>query len=271
MFIAEIGINHNGDIDKAEELIVMAKKARADVVKFQKRNPDKCVPELQKEEVKKTPWGDMTYLEYKKRLEFGKEEYDRIDRVCKLLGIKWTASVWDEDSYDFIRGYNPEFIKIPSAMITNRKLWDKSKADDTPIIMSIGMSTRLEVDRAVEEFEKNLDGIMQCNSSYPAKDNELNLGVIQSLKRMYPHYKIGYSGHEIGIGASLMAKVLGADIIERHVTLNRNDWGSDQKCSLEYKELKQLISDIKMVNTWKGKSKIVCYPDEVKIKNKLRI
>jgi len=271
MFIAEIGINHNGDIDKAEDLIVMAKKAGADVVKFQKRNPDKCVPELQKDKIKKTPWGEMTYLEYKKKIEFGKREYDRIDKLCKIIGIKWTASVWDEDSYDFIREYNPEFIKIPSAMITSRKLWDKSKADDTPIIMSIGMSTKPEVDRAVDEFEKNLEGILQCNSSYPAKDNELNLGVIQKLKRMYPHYKIGYSGHEVGIGASLMAKVLGAEIIERHVTLDKYMWGSDQKCSLGYTELKRLISDINKVGIWKGKDKIICYSDEVKVKKKLRI
>lgn len=272
MFIAEIGINHNGNLEYAYDLIDMAYKAGADVVKFQKRNPNKCVPENQWYKKKETPWGKMDYIDYKHKMEFGYSEYTAINAYCKKLGIKWTASVWDVQSLNFITEFDVPFIKIASASITNMLLLEEIWEKDIPVVMSTGMSTEDEVDRAVytlEELGKNLT-ILHCNSSYPAAEDELDLNVIKTLKNKYTKHKIGYSGHERGIQPTIAAKVLGAEIIERHITLDKDMWGSDHSASLEYKELKELIDNLNRVDNWLGSDNIKVYESEEKVKEKLR-
>ena len=187
--IAEIGINHNGDIKIAKELIDIAKVAGCDVVKFQKRNPDICVPEHQKSVMRDTPWGRMTYLEYKYKVEFGKKEYDEINEYCNSRNIDWTASPWDLDSLDFLNTYDVPFIKIPSALLTDLELIKKTTETGKKIIISTGMSTLDEIDSAVSTI-KNVNAnaefsILHCNSSYPAPNNELNLRCIETLKNRY--------------------------------------------------------------------------------------
>jgi len=270
MFIGEIGINHNGNIELAKKIIDMAKRAGVDVVKFQKRNPDLCVPKEQKNKIKDTPWGRMTYIEYKHKIEFGKDEYDEIDRYCKDNQILWTASVWDVDSLDFILQYDVPFIKIPSACITDLELLTRVKGANKPVIISTGMSTEQEIEKAVNILD-NVDlTIMHCNSSYPANDNELDLRVICTLKKKFLWHKIGYSSHDLGIGACIVAKVLGAEVIEKHITLDKTMWGSDQKISLEFDELSELIQYLKRIPVWLGDNVIKVYDSEKKIRNKLR-
>ncbi|MFW6007783.1 MAG: N-acetylneuraminate synthase family protein [archaeon] len=283
MFIAEIGINHNGNLDIAKKLIYEAKNAGVDVVKFQKRNPDVCVPEERKNDIKGTPWGTMTYLEYKKKIEFEKKEYDEIDKYCKEIGIKWTASVWDLDSLNFILQYNIPFIKIPSACITDKELLIKTKESKMPVIISTGMSTQQEVNEALKILQYTNLTVMHCNSSYPSKENELDLNVIKewanvstiidkdsSEIEIKSNFKIGYSGHEEGIMPTIIAKSLGAEVIERHITLDKNMWGSDHKASLDINELKELINYLNKIPIWLGKDEINVYPSEEKIKQKLR-
>ena len=266
--IAEIGINHNGDMLLCKQLIDMAVMAKCEYVKFQKRNPDVCVPEHQKNILKETPWGEMTYLDYKKKIEFGKEEFDEIDSYCKEKGIKWFASVWDVDSVNFINQYNVPFIKIPSAKITDIELLGCVSACNKKVIISCGMSSGEEIDIAVKLLNEPI--IMWCNSSYPAKDNELDLNVIQTLKDKYPNNIIGYSGHEEGISASIIAATIGAEIVERHITLSRSMWGTDQAASLIYDQLWRLVRDLNKINIWLGINTIKVYDSEKKIRNKLR-
>lgn len=271
--IGEIGINHNGDIRVAKQMIDMAVKAGVDCVKFQKRNPDVCVPEHQKDVMRDTPWGQMKYIDYKYAIEFGKEEYDEIERYCTEKGIQWSVSVWDKDSVDFIRQYQLPFIKIPSAKITDLDLIRHlCTSIRKPIIISTGMSTVEEIDAAVQVIEGfNLPlTIMHCNSTYPAKDSELNLSYITLLKAKYHRHTIGYSGHEEGISASIIAAHLGAEVIERHITLSRSMWGTDQAASLVFDQLYRLTRDIKRIPMWLGDGQKRIYPGEQKIKNKLR-
>ena len=270
MFIAEIGINHNGDIELAKKLIKMAKNSGADVVKFQKRDVDTCVPPDMRDILKRTPWGEMTYIVYKKRLEFSKNEYNIIDEFCSQTGIKWTASVWDIQSLKFISSYNVPFIKIPSACITDAMLLQKVKKVRKPVIISTGMSTLKEINKSVKILSKCDLTILHCNSSYPAEDNELDLNVIKTLKRMYPKHKIGYSGHERNIYACIIAKTLGAEVIERHITLDKNMWGTDQAASLNELELTELVEGLKKTPIWLGKNNIQIYDSELKVRNKLR-
>lgn len=267
--IGEIGINHNGDIGLAKELILKSKQVGIDVVKFQKRNPDICVPQSQKNIIRSTPWGEMTYLDYKKKIEFEKNEYNEIDKYCSQIGIKWTASVWDIDSYNFIKQYDVPFIKIASACITNIKLLNEIAKDKIPVIISIGMSTIEEIDIAYNILKDNLLAILHCNSSYPAKENELDLNVIPELLKKYKT-QIGYSGHELGIMPSIIAYTMGANIIERHITLDKNMWGTDQKCSLEPYEFKEMIDTMKSVDIWKGSNQIQIYETEKDMRKKLR-
>ncbi len=265
MLIAEIGINHNGYIDMALDMIGYAKKYGADVVKFQKRNPEICVPKNQRNKIKQTPWGDMTYIEYKHTIEFGKEEYDKIDKYCKEKGIKWTASVWDKDSLDFIMQYDVPFIKIPSALITNLKLLEYIAKTEKPIVMSTGMSNEAEVLNAVGVFMKYKNDltVLHCNSSYPCPDNEVNLNAIKTLRLLLPpKIKIGYSGHEKGIEACLIARAFGAETIEKHVTLDPLLWGSDQAASITFEELGRLSSLLNRANNWLGNGHIECHESE---------
>ena len=272
MFIAEAGINHNGELSNVRKLIDMATDAGCDVIKFQKRNPDVCVPRDQKDKLKETRWGTMSYIDYKHRLELSRDMYDFIDYYCNKRGIQWTVSVWDIDSVDFMSKYNLPFIKIPSAKITDKELLNAACATGRHIIISTGMSTEKEIDEAVKivEFYGNHLTIMHCNSSYPAVDNELNLNYIYVLREKYPVHQIGYSGHEEGISASLIASHMGADVIERHITLSRSMYGTDQAASLVYDQLYRLVRDLKKITIWMGDGIKKVYDSELPSKRKLR-
>ena len=242
--IAEIGINHNGSLDTAKHLIDLAAVAGCDAVKFQKRNPDVCVPEHQKAVMRETPWGTMTYLDYKYRMEFEKEEYDEIDTYCKEKGIEWSASPWDIDSLNFLLGYDIPWIKIPSAMITNEALMRASAATGKKVIFSTGMSTYEEIDQAMEWLEESEVLMLHCNSSYPAPLEDLNLQCIRTLNERY-NCEVGYSGHEFRLGTSVAAIYLGATCVERHITLDRTMWGSDHMSSVEPQGLIKMVRGIR--------------------------
>jgi N-acetylneuraminate synthase len=268
--ISEIGINHNGDLNIAKKLIDMAFLAGCDAVKFQKRNPDICVPESYKNRIKSTPWGDMSYLEYKHKIEFGKKEYDEIDRYCKSKPIDWTASVWDLDSLKFLVQYDIPFIKVPSAKITDINLLNNVRETGIPTVMSLGMSTFKEIDKAVNIFKYTDLILLWCNSSYPTKDNELDLNVIPKLKNLYSWARLGYSGHEEGISACIIARVLGAEVFEKHITLSRSMWGTDQAASLVYDQLWRLVRDLRKVDVWRGSGDIQVYGSEKLLMEKMR-
>lgn len=243
--IAEIGINHNGSMEIAKKLIDVAAVAGCDAVKFQKRNPDVCVPEHQKSVMRETPWGTMSYLDYKYRVEFEKEEYDEIDRYCRDKGIAWSASPWDLDSLNFLDQYDIPFIKIPSAMLTNHDLLRESARTGKKIILSTGMSTMEEVNQAVEILKHKSDfALLHCNSAYPAPLEDLNLSCIKTLKEAY-NCEVGYSGHEFRLGTTVAAVYLGATILERHITLDRTMWGSDHLSSVEPQGLIKLVSGVR--------------------------
>lgn len=270
-FIAEIGINHNGNLDLALELIKIAKDAGADCVKFQKRTPDICVPDNQKNVLRETPWGTLTYLQYKKLIEFGKKEYDVIDRYCDFIGIDWSASVWDISSFEFLSKYRVPFFKIPSACITDSNLLTHiNSKSSNPIMISTGMSTSDQIDHAVKLLKNKIYSILWCNSSYPSRYNEIDINVLSTLQRSYPNLTIGYSGHEVDLLPTIVACSAGAKIIERHVTFDKSAWGTDHKCSLDPRELTELIQNIRNIEAILGKSEITVYPSELKIAEKLR-
>jgi N-acetylneuraminate synthase len=249
--IGEIGINYaTGDdmtkfLDNAKKLIDSAVLAGCDFVKFQKRNPDKCVPIEQRHVEKIVPWRDepTTYLQYKKDIEFGKREYNAIDKYCNERGIKWFASVWDLDSVDFMEDYGCGYMKIPSALITDLELCKHAGENCTYLMVSTGMSSEEEIEACVEAC--NPDLIFHTNSSYPAPIEELNLNYITWLKDKYEHIEIGYSGHEWGLTTTFGAVVLGATWIERHITLDRTLWGSDQSSSVEPIGLMKLVKGVR--------------------------
>lgn len=251
-FVGEIGINHNGSIENAKKLIDMANLCEIDAIKFQKRTPEICVPDHKKNEIRETPWGDITYLEYKKKIEFGEEEYKQIDEYCRTKNTIWYASPWDLPSVDFLEQFKVPCYKIASAKLTDRELLEKVSKLNKPIFLALGMSTAEEIDKAIKVLKNNDLVLMHCNSSYPAPDNELNLNFIKTLKTKYPDHIIGYSGHELGISASLIAAELGAKVIERHITLDRAMWGTDQAASIEYSGLRRLIRDLRKLEVWKG-------------------
>ena len=269
--IAEIGINHNGSIDDAKKSIDIAQFSGCDAVKFQKRNPDVCVPEHQKSVMRETPWGEMTYLDYKHKIEFN-GEYDEIDDYCSQRDIAWTSSIWDLDSLEFMSQYDIGFIKIPSALITDLELIQATTEKyDGKIIVSTGMSTLEEVDNVVAILKKSNNdwAILHCNSSYPAKVDELNLSCIQTLKNRYD-CEVGYSGHEFGITTTIASICLGATIIERHITLDRTMWGTDQMCSVEPQGLIKLVRGIRELESAIGDGKKRVTESEKIIKDKLR-
>ena len=268
--IAEIGINHNGSMENAKKLIDIASLAGCDAVKFQKRNPDVCVPEHQKSVMRDTPWGKMTYLDYKYKVEFEKEEYDEIDSYCKNRQIEWSASPWDLDSLEFLMHYDVPFIKIPSAMITNKDLMLATAKTGKKVIISTGMSTEEEIKKAVS-WVKDCDlTILHCNSTYPAPLEDLNLSYIKKLKEDYPQHEIGYSGHEFRLGTSVAAVYLGATTIERHITLDRQMWGSDHLGSVEPQGLIKLVKGIRELEIAYGDGKKVITDGEKPIRKKLR-
>ena len=271
--IAEIGINHNGDLNIAKKLIDIAKVAGCNAVKFQKRNPDVCVPEHQKTVERDTPWGRITYLEYKYKVEFEKKEYDEIDKYCKEREIEWSASPWDLDSLNFLNNYNLPFIKIPSALLTDLQLIEASAKTNKKLIISTGMSTTEEIDDAVSAI-KNANpnceySILHCNSSYPAPTEDLNLKCITTLKDKY-NCSVGYSGHEFGLTTTIASICLGATIIERHITLDRTMWGTDQLCSVEPQGLIKLVRGINELQEALGDGIKRITDKELIIKDKLR-
>ena len=289
--IAEIGINHQGDLNIAKRLIDIAAASGCDAVKFQKRNPDVCVPEEQKSKPRSWQGEDMTYLEYKYRIEFGKEEYDEIDRYCKQQNIAWSASPWDLDSLEFLSQYDIPFIKIPSAMITNEDLMFAVKRTGKKVIISTGMSTFAEVERAITilklpgdtaetlrpwNFDEVKEGktacdfaVLHCNSTYPAPVDELNLSAITTLKDRFK-CEVGYSGHEMLLGTTVSSVLLGATILERHITLDRNMEGSDHSGSVTPHGLFKLVSGVRELEQAFGDGKITVTESEKPVRKKLR-
>jgi len=270
--IAEIGLNHNGDLQIAKKLIDASFGTNWDCVKFQKRTPDICVPEHQKAVMRDTPWGRMTYLEYRYRVEFGKEQYDYIDKYCREKPIAWTASIWDLKSLEFLLQYDVPFIKIPSAKLTEHEFLVESAKSGKPVVLSTGMSTVEEIDAAVEVLEKHAKGnyvLMHTNSSYPAPHEELNLRVIHFLKARYKCI-VGYSGHEYDLEPTVIAASLGASLIERHVTLDHNMWGSDHFASLEIHAMDMLRKRLINMNSVLGDGVKSLTEKELEIRKKLR-
>ena len=270
-FIGEIGINHNSDLQITKKLIDAVNACNWNCAKFQKRNPDVCVPEHQKGVMRDTPWGRMTYLDYKYKIEFGKKEYDYIQEYCTSKPLDWTASVWDLDSLSFIKDYEVPFIKIPSALITKTELVAESAKTGLQVIMSTGMSTLEEVDRAVNIIIKNgkKPVIMHTNSSYPSPKEELNLNLIPFYKERYGCV-IGYSGHEEDLEPTVIAVALGAQVIERHITLSHDLWGTDQNASLEIMGMDKLKKRCANINKILGTTKKIVTKSEIPIRKKLR-
>ena len=243
--IAEIGINHNGSLDLAKLLIDGAVRAGVDVVKFQKRTPEICTPAGQWDVERDTPWGRLKYIDYRRRVEFSAEQYAEIDAHCKAKGIAWTASCWDDPSVDVIAAFDPPFLKAASACLTDHGLLKKMKDTGKPLIISTGMSTLEEIDDAVQALGTDDLLIAHSTSTYPCPPAELNLRMIRTLMDRYPGVPIGYSGHETGLATTIAAVALGAEFVERHVTLDRALWGSDQAASVELGGLERLVRDIR--------------------------
>jgi N-acetylneuraminate synthase len=269
-FIAEIGINHNGDVKNALKLIQASKLAGCDAVKFQKRTPKIATPKSSWDVVRDTPWGKMKYIDYKMKIEFGKKEYDIIDKFCKKIDILWTASCWDIPSIKFIESYKVKFHKVPSACITDLELLKELKKTKKPLIISTGMSTEKQIKKAVKILSQRNLSILHCNSSYPSSAEKLNLRYIEKLKKMFKKSVIGYSGHEMNLSSSVAAVVLGAKIIERHITLDKSMWGTDQQSSIEPLGFARLIKETETVKKSLGKPVKIVYPEEKKIMLKLR-
>jgi N-acetylneuraminate synthase len=267
--IAEVGINHNGDLDIAKRLIDSAVMAGCDAVKFQKRTPELCVPAHQRSSIRATPWGEMTYLEYRHHIEFGKKEYDEIHQYCNSRNILWFASCWDEPSVDFIKQYSPPVYKIAAASLTDDPLLRYTSATGAPIILSTGMSTLQEIHHAVSVLDIGPLLIAHNTSSYPCKPEELNLRMIPALEKEF-QCPVGYSGHEVGLQTTLAAVTLGACFVERHVTLDRAMWGSDQAASVEPSGLIRLVRDIRVIEKALGDGIKRVYEGEKAARERLR-
>jgi N-acetylneuraminate synthase len=267
--VAEIGINHNGDLATAKRLIDAAVRAGVDAVKLQKRTPELCVPDEYKEQMRETPWGYITYLDYRHKVEFGEKEYLEIDRHCQAKGISWFASVWDEPSVDFMEAFNPICYKVPSASLTDHALLNHIRKTDRPIILSTGMSTMDQIRETVELIGQENLIITHATSTYPCIPEELNLKVIDTLLDTYS-CPIGYSGHEVGLVPSVVAVSLGACLVERHITLDRAMWGSDQAASVEPGGFRRLVKYIRVTEEALGDGVKVVYESEKSSMSKLR-
>ena len=266
--IAEIGINHNGSLDTAKKLIDVAVDAGCDAVKFQKRTIDVVYTPEELARPRESVLGD-TNGDLKRGLEFGEKEYQEIDRYCKEKGILWFASPWDEGSADFLAKFYVPCYKIASASLTDDNLLKHVRSKGKPVILSTGMSTEEQIRHAVEVLGEEDLVILHCTSTYPGADEELNLNVIPWLKEQFS-CPIGYSGHEVGVYSSLVAAVLGACVVERHITLDRAMWGSDQAASLEPQGIRRLVRDIRAIPVWLGDGKKRVFESELPILEKLR-
>ena len=271
ILIAEIGINHNGSLRLAKKLIDLASKYKIDIVKFQKRDPEICVPEKQKHLFRETPWGSITYLDYKKKIEFGRPEFDVIDNYCKKKNIKWFASAWDIKSQKFLRRYKSKFNKIASAMITNLDFLNVVAMEKKHTFISTGMCSMKDIEKAVRIFRKNncKFTLMHCVSTYPAPEEKLNLNIINTLRQKFK-CDVGYSGHESSVSPSLYAFFMGATVIERHITLDRSMWGTDQSASLSEEGIKNLTTLISKSEMILGDGKKIKTNDDKKNKKKFR-
>ena len=267
--IAEIGINHNGDISNVKKLIDMAVDTGCDAVKFQKRAPELCVPENQKNVMRETPWGIISYIEYRQKLEFGLNEYKEIDSYCRTNNIQWFASAWDIESLSFLEEFDLLCYKIPSALITNHDLLQAYRDTGRICILSTGMSTIEQITEAVKIFNKENLLIAHCTSTYPSPLEQLNLKMIDTLKERFGTI-VGYSGHEVGLSTSYAAVTLGAKFIERHITLDRAMWGSDQAASVEHGGLKRLVENIRDIEKALGDGIKKVYPEEFIAMERLR-
>ena len=268
--IGEIGINHNGDLDIAKRLIDGAKFAGCDAVKFQKRTPELCVPREQWDIERDTPWGRLTYIEYRHKIEFDAAAFAEIDRYCRERQIDWFASCWDEPSVDFIEQFNPRLYKAASASLTDHPLLKKMLSTGKPLMISTGMSTEEEIKGAVSAIgTKNLL-IAHSTSAYPCPLEELNLKMIHTLQDWYPTTPIGYSGHETGLAPTFAAVALGATFVERHITLDRAMWGSDQAASVEIMGVHYMVRNIRDIEQALGSGVKKVYASEEKARAKLR-
>ena len=268
--IAEIGINHNGDLDIAKKMIAAAVHAGADAVKFQKRTPEVCTPLDQQTQMRETPWGYITYLDYRYKVELGLEEYREIDRHCKKLGIDWFVSVWDEPSVDFMEQFETPAYKIPSASLTDHGLLRHVRRTGKPVIVSTGMSTMEQIHRGMDAVGLENLVIMHTTSAYPCDPDELNLRMIETLRREFPETPIGYSGHEVGLVPSAVAVALGACVVERHFTLDRAMWGGDQAASVEPGGFEKLVKYIRVTEAAMGDGVKKVYASELSSLKKLR-
>jgi N-acetylneuraminate synthase len=266
--LAEIGINHNGDIGIAKRLIDVAVLAGCEGVKFQKRTVDVVYTPEELAKPRETPFG-TTNGELKRALEFGQEQYAQIDAYCRSKPIEWTASCWDEGSVDFIDQFDPPFYKIASASLTDDNLLRHTRSRGKPIVLSTGMSTLEQVDHAVEVLGKDDLVILHCCSAYPSQYCDLNLRTIPVLRERYG-VPIGYSGHETGIASTVAAVALGACLVERHISLDRAMWGSDQAASLEPNGIMRVVRDIRLVETSMGDGVKRVADSEVPVMQKLR-
>lgn len=267
--IGEIGLNHNGDVEIAKKLIDVASLAGAQAVKFQKRTPEISTPEHMKQVPRETPWGTMTYLEYRYRVEFEQEQYAEIGAYADSKGLDWFASPWDEPSVDFLEAMDVVAYKVASASVTDLGLLRKLKDTGKPVILSTGMSTIEQIDRAVEVLGTDHLVMLHATSTYPLPPEEANLLMIPTLKERYG-VPVGYSGHEPGLQISLAAVALGAVAVERHITLDRAMWGSDHAASLEPHGLMSLVRDIRIVGTAMGDGVKRVFPGELAPLSKLR-
>lgn len=266
---AEIGINHNADLTITKQLIDVASLAGCDAVKFQKRTPEKAVPAEYQNVMRETPWGIMSYLDYRRKMEFGRQEYQEIDRYCKEKGILWYASCWDEESVDFMEEFGPPCYKAASASLTDTGLLQKMHSTGRPLIISTGMSTFEEIDQAVQLLGPDNLLIAHSTSSYPCPPEELNLRMIHTLQERF-QVPVGYSGHEVGLQTTLAAVTLGASFIERHITLDRAMWGSDQAASVEPGGVMRLVRDIRVIERALGDGVKRVYESELSARQKLR-
>jgi N-acetylneuraminate synthase len=267
--VGEIGINHNGDIDVVKKLVDVAASTGLNAVKFQKRTPELCVPRDQWDIERDTPWGVMKYIDYRHKVEFDQSEYQEISDYCASKGVDWFASPWDVEAVDFLDNFDVPCFKIASASVTDIALLEKIRDTGRTVILSTGMSTMEQIHKAVDVF--GLDKLIICHSTsaYPSKPSELNLKMIETLRDDFD-VPIGYSGHEVGLAPTLVAAALGARLIERHITLDRAMWGSDQSASVEPQGVQKLVRDIRVVEESLGDGVKKVYDSEMGVMKKLR-
>ena len=268
--IAEIGINHNGDLDIARRLIHEAAAAGCDAVKFQKRTPEICTPKEEWDRMRDTPWGRMRYIDYRYKVEFDYDAYQEIDRICKELGIFWFVSCWDVEAVEFMEQFDTPMYKAASASLTDLDLLRQMKSTGRPLMLSTGMSTMDQIVHATEQIGLDNVLIAHSTSSYPCNLEELNLRMLETLMELYPDNAIGYSGHETGLATTLAAVAMGATFVERHYTLDRAMWGSDQAASVEIEGMRRLVRDIRDIEKAMGDGIKRVYESEMAPMKRLR-